>query len=189
MKSKSKLLNKKKPKNYITKLFFRIFLSSLLLLFLIIFDNHLIKKSIIKNELNKNINFLKYFKNINSQFGNIINFKDVTNVDNLVTYDEIRYNNNTNYLTNYTFDGCYSISEGVITKIYKDEGLYQITVKGIDDCEYIYDNLESVDLNIYNYVLKGTILGKIKRTNNYYQTSLIIVKEGFYYDYFTKNEN
>ena len=56
---------------------------------------------------------------------------------------------------------------GLIMKIYQNKDkTYQVTIKGIDDIEYIYDKLETVDVNIYKIVHSGDIIGKPKTTND-----------------------
>ena len=64
---KNKNLSKKNKSNYITKLFFRIFLSSLILLFLVT-----ISPKELKNKIKEDVSFLKFVKTFNSLFGEII---------------------------------------------------------------------------------------------------------------------
>ena len=81
---KNKNLSKKNKSNYITKLFFRIFLSSLILLFLVT-----ISPKELKNKIKEDVSFLKFVKTFNSLFGEIIIFENDELVDSTIFYDYI----------------------------------------------------------------------------------------------------
>ncbi len=187
MNTRSKLLkqktNNKKKYNYISKLFFRIFLSTIILLGFILIERYSKTDNVIKNKLTTNINFLKIVKNANKIFGNLIDLDNNLLVDNNTFYDEIEYVNDTNVIKNYTFDGCYNFTSGVITKITKENNLYKVTITGIDDFDYVYSNLESIDYSLYSYIEEGAIIGKAKRNNDFYEIKLNVIKDGKYYDY------
>ena len=57
-----------------------------------------------------------------------------------------------------------------------------MTVKGIDDIEYVYDNLETLDYNIYGIVKSGDNLGsartvrKIKRIFDFMKLNTYEIK-------------
>lgn len=56
---------------------------------------------------------------------------------------------------------------GIVIKIFQNkDDSYKVTIKGIDDVEYIYDKLEFVDLNIYKIVKSGDIIGKPKTVSD-----------------------
>ena len=57
------------------------------------------------------------------------------------------------------YQGVENFKAGVVVKIMRREGMYEVTVKGIDGYEYVYDNLETIDVNMYKFVKSGEIIG------------------------------
>ena len=177
---KNKYISKKNKTNYITKLFFRIFLSSLILLILVTFT-----PVSIKNKIKEDTSFLKVIKRFNSLFGEIIVLNNDEYVDSTLFYDYIEYKDNINYVTNYSFDGAYNLNNGIVTKIIKNKNeTYTIYIKGEDDFLYTYYDLSSLDYRLYEYVKKGEIIGKTIKTNNTYNLRIQITKDGINYDYY-----
>ena len=171
MKESENATNSEKKKiryNFVTKLFFRIFLSTFILLCLVIANKISISTKGIKLSeytIEKNWNFLKMVTVFNGMFGEFIVINDDQTVDSNTLYDQITYHHNVNYITNYDFSGAMATSSGVVSKI-------------------IYDGLESIDFSIYNYVEKGTVIGLAKKENNQYTFKLTIKKDGKYYDFY-----
>ena len=191
MKESENATNSEKKKiryNFVTKLFFRIFLSTFILLCLVIANKISISTKGIKLSeytIEKNWNFLKMVTVFNGMFGEFIVINDDQTVDSNTLYDQITYHHNVNYITNYDFSGAMATSSGVVSKIVKNKDkTYTITIQGIDDYVYIYDGLESIDFSIYNYVEKGTVIGLAKKENNQYTFKLTIKKDGKYYDFY-----
>ncbi len=177
---KNKNLSKKNKSNYITKLFFRIFLSSLILLFLVT-----ISPKELKNKIKEDLSFLKFVKTFNSLFGEIIIFENDELVDSTIFYDDIEYKNEINYVKNDSFDGVYNFSNGIVTKIIKnDNETYTISIMTEDDYLFTYYDLSSFDYRLYEYVNKGEIIGKTTNQNNSYNYKIKITKDGTNYDYF-----
>ena len=142
---KNKNLSKKNKSNYITKLFFRIFLSSLILLFLVT-----ISPKELKNKIKEDVSFLKFVKTFNSLFGEIIIFENDELVDSTIFYDHIEYKNEINYVKNDSFDGVYNFSNGIVTKIIKnDNETYTISIMTEDDYLFTYYDLSSFDYRLY----------------------------------------
>ncbi len=172
---------KKRKLNYIDKLFLRIFLSSLLILTLILFDYSKIFKD--------NLNFLKIAKIFNGNFGNFMTLKIEEHAYASTTYDEVFYDPITkvNTVYNYGFDGITNLENGIVTKIYhKQNGYYDITIKGYDGYNYTYYDLESIDFRIYSFVSNEAIIGAASYDEKMkcYSFKLTIEKEGVYYDYY-----
>ncbi|MCI5787963.1 MAG: hypothetical protein MR002_01190 [Acholeplasmatales bacterium] len=192
MKQKSNATIEEKNKvrsNYVTKLFLRIFLSSLLLLLLILGNNYAVKNDKIsfgKKTIEKNTNFIKIANIFNSIFGNFIPIdggNDVL-VDATTLYGSINYVEGINYIDNNSFEGVYNFEAGIIIKKTKDkDGLYTITVLSQDNICYTYIGLTTCNFNLYSYVSKKTIIGNgLQDQNGNYQFKLIIEKEGVKYD-------
>ena len=182
MKQKSNATIEEKNKirsNYVTKLFLRIFLSSLLLLLLILGNNYAVKNDKISN-------FIKIANIFNSIFGNFIPIdggNDVL-VDATTLYGSINYVEGINYIDNNSFEGVYNFEAGIIIKKTKDkDGLYTITVLSQNNICYTYIGLTTCNFNLYSYVSKKTIIGNgLQDQNGNYQFKLIIEKEGVKYD-------
>lgn len=173
--------------NFITKLFLRIFLSSFILLMLIVANKvTMLKKNykITELTLEKNWNFLKLVTTFNGLFGEFIVINNDKQVSMGSLYDEIVYQDNINHIYNYQFDAGYCLASGVITKITKDKNnLYTITIQTQDDFVYEYRNLSSFDYHIYNYVEVGSILGLSQNLNDKYMYDLVIQKGDQFYEY------
>ncbi len=173
--------------NFITKLFLRIFLSSFILLMLIVANKvTMLKKNykITELTLEKNWNFLKLVTTFNGLFGEFIVINNDKQVSMASLYDEIVYQDNINHIYNYQFDAGYCLASGVITKITKDKNnLYTITIQTQDDFVYEYRNLSSFDYHIYNYVEVGSILGLSQNLNDKYTYDLVIQKGDQFYEY------
>lgn len=176
----------KKKKKLLDKLFLRIFLSSLIILLSVL----LFKNTNFKEKLNKNFNFLSLTTLINSTLGNFIEIDDKAVYSSSI-YDEIYFDGRINKIINNNFNGVYSLTSGVITKIErnKDTGTYNVTVLGSDDYEYIYLGLKEFDLYLYAYVTHETVLGIAEEENDKFKFSLIIRKDGVNFNFYEKCED
>ncbi len=171
--------------NYVTKLFFRIFLSSLILLMCVIYDSVLAKnnKTIKEYLINTNINFSKPTLFLNSMLGNYLNIDEEQEVSGVKDFSLIDYKNNTNLMIGTTFNGVKVICGGIVTKIVNIDNNLYVTVLGSDGYTYIYGGLESTDFELYSYVDTNEILGLANNVNNNYSFNLQIYKDGEYYNY------
>lgn len=185
---------KKRKLTYIDRLFIRIFLSSLLLLSLIGIDKWQIFKinnQSVEATFSQNFNFLKFAKLFNGIFGGFIPLDNDITVYESTQYDMVIFDEVTkeNCVKNYTFDGVTALTSGVVTRINKNKnGTYDITIKGSDDVNYCYKNLEGIDIRIYSYVEANTIIGKAHHDEGRgcYTFNLTIYEKGVYYDYYEK---
>lgn len=173
--------------NYINKLFFRIFLSTLILLCLVIIDKismNIKKIRICENSINKSWNFLNLVTTFNGMFGEFIVIDETVEVDNKQLYDDINYIQNINVITNTSINGVIICESGVVTKILKDEDkLYTVEILSNDDVLYCYSNLSTVDVSIYTYIEAGNIIGEANSNNGKFTFNLTINKDGKYYEY------
>ena len=185
-----KYLNDKKEKKkhikFIDKIFIRIFFSSLVLLFLTYFqtiENSFTK--IIKN----NINFLSISTKIDNLFGSNLFNKGELTVYSQTFYEEVRFENEVNYITNSSFAGVEALVDGVVIKIEKIENLYTVYVQASDDIIYKYCKLESIDVHIYSYVKQKDVIGKARLINDLYQFELYIINDNKYISYYDNSED
>lgn len=191
-KNRSDSDKKKIHNNFVSRLFFRIFLSSLILLTFVITDKITIQKTgkgFFTNVISKNWNFLKMTKTFNSLFGNFLPVND-EEVYSSNVYDKVIYQDGINYVTNNSFSGVTNLTSGVITKIKKEKNkTYTVTIQGSDDYLYTYSGLTSIDYRIYNYVNASDILGLASLNNGTYHFEVMIEKEGVKYDFYEKSED
>lgn len=168
-----KIKLEKRKKKLIDKLFIQIFLSSFVLLLLVIFNKYNFMD--FNNKIQKNINFTILTKQVN------LLLNDTEKVNNEITFELVNYHNNENTFVS-TFNGVSAITEGVVTKIEKNNGLYNITILSSDDYEYTYYGLESTSCYLYEYITQGKIIGNVNFDQKY-QYKVSIYKDGKYYEY------
>lgn len=184
--------NTKKIKKFIDKLFYQIFLSTLLLLFLVLCSNNDAIKKVINNSMNKQISFTKIAYNLTNLFPSFIEPIGEVTVYNSIIYDNVTFDKGTNKVINYSFNGVINLCDSVVMKIYKNEnGLYEVHTVNKDGYTYIYKNLESVDVNIYSYLKNETIIGSSSydSLNNYYKFELVIEKDNMRYNFYEMAED
>ena len=184
--------NTKKIKKFIDKLFYQIFLSTLLLLFLVLCSNNDAIKKVINNSMNKQISFTKIAYNLTNLFPSFIEPIGEVTVYNSIIYDNVTFDKGTNKVINYSFNGVINLCDSVVMKIYKNEnGLYEVHTVNKDGYTYIYKNLESVDVNIYSYLKNETIIGSSSYVslNNYYKFELVIEKDNMRYNFYEMAED
>ena len=162
---------KKQQKTFFDKLYIRIFLSSILLLLL------LLTKNIFKlNEVNIINNHMNIFPLIHL-FTNVYDFnnKDLQ-VDLSTNYEYINYKNGINYITNESFNGVNSASTGIVVKISKHKNIYSVTIKDENEFEYIYDGLNNLDVSLYSYVLVNDVIGSVESEDSCFRYTITIDK-------------
>lgn len=167
----NKLHLKKQQKTFFDKLYIRIFLSSILLLFL------LLTKNIFKiNEVNIINNHMNIFPLI-QLFTNVYDFnnKDLQ-VDLSTNYEYINYKNGINYITNESFNGVNAASTGIVVKISKHKNIYSVTIKDENEFEYIYDGLNNLDVSLYSYVLVNDVIGSVESIDSCFRYTITINK-------------
>lgn len=172
-KNNSKIKLKRTKKNLIDKLFFKIFLSSIVLFLMVLFSKYNLFN--FNNEIRSSINFSLLTKQINNALG------ETNTVSDEIMFECINFQDDTNYLVS-TFNAATNILEGVVIKIEKQNNLYNITVLTTDDYEYTYKGLSSIDCYLYEYLPQGKIIGELSYENNY-QYLVQIYKDGKYYEY------
>ncbi len=168
---KKKLIKKNnKQKSYFDKLYIRIFLSSLLLLILLggenIFNLH------ISSIINQNINILP----IVNLFTSIYDINDIE-VSLEKHYEEIIFKHPDNIIKSSSFNGVLAIEEGIVTKITKENNLYSVTVLSEKGINYTYRDITNIDITIYSYIKKGTIIGGSKMVDGIYTFAVSIYNQ------------
>ncbi len=182
---KRQLLTKepKDKRTYIDDLFLRIFLSSLILLAFCSLDRFLPRFSLTKY-LNTNINIVKFAKIFSGTPLEIVSEDDLITVYEPDIYDQVEYVDGINYVTNETYAGVGNLVTGYVVKIMKVNNRYTIVIKGVDDLEYTYGNLESIDISLYAYVEAKETIGKALFEDGKYHFELVIDKNGEKLDFY-----
>lgn len=183
---KKYLKEKKKHLKFIDKVFIRIFFSSIILLLLTYFNTF---NNVINVKILRNINFLSISKTIDNLFNtNLFNKGEVT-VYSQAFYEEVKFENEVNYISNSSFAGVESLVDGIVIKIEKRNELYNIYIQSSDDLIYKYCNLESIDVHIYSYVNQKDVIGKAVFSDEKYKFELIILNDNKPLSYYENSQN
>lgn len=183
---KKYLKEKKKHLKFIDKVFIRIFFSSIILLLLTYFNSF---NNNIKIIITENINFLSISQTIDNLFNtNFFNKGELT-VYSQAFYEEVKFENEVNYISNSSFAGVESLVDGVVIKIEKINNLYNIYIQSSDNLIYKYCNLENIDVHIYSYVTQKEVIGKAILIDDKYKFELIILKDNKQISYYENSKN
>lgn len=167
----------KDKKSYIDKLFLRIFLSSVVLLLLCLFDEFLPNLKF-NNYLNSNLNFVKFVKIFNKTPLQLIDEEELLSVYEDDIYEEVSFDNGINYINNHSYSAVENLVAGYVSKINYHNNVYTVVITGIDGNEYHFNNLESLDVSIYEYVKPKEIIGKAMYVDGNYCFELVINDNG-----------
>lgn len=162
----------KKKKKYLDSLFVRIFLSSIILLMIVITNGSLNTKTY----LLKMSNLTSLVKEFNKGIGNVLPITEVIPVFSSEIYEQVTYDGKVNHIVNTSFDGVSSLTSGIITKINKKDGIYQITIQATDGRIYLYSGLTSFDYYIYAYLNAESILGLATKEEGTYKFEVTITE-------------
>lgn len=162
---------------YLDKLFKRLFIS-----IIILFSCLIISRTTTFHPqafLLKDINVLKIVSLLSSSQ----NIDSTITVSNLEMFENIKYDNYVNTFSDSTFDAATILESGIITKVSKNKGLYEINIMSKSGYLYTYKNLVSFDYSLYRFVNADDILGLVSYNNNTttYTFDVIITKNNTYY--------
>lgn len=186
---------KKKPKSkqkYIDQLFFRIFLSSIVLLGLLTVRGNVKISERFNLSFNSHINLTKVANFFSTKFASVIPVVGDETVYASNVYDKVIFENGINQVQNYTMDSVVNLVDGIIIKIVKNSSeRYDVTIQSSDGYNYTYRELKTCDYNIYSYVESGEIIGLASYNQSYkaYLFELIIEKDGEYFDFYHNAED
>lgn len=174
-KHQNKVINTKLKKTYFDSLYTRFFLSSLLLLLMVLLNT--LFQINIKHLINSNYNFTKLGYNLLSTF---IENKTDDLVSSIDLYDKHTFKNNLNIFESNSYNGVNCLKEGTIIKIEKNNSKYNITIQTVDDFLWTYYNLESIDCYLYQYISENDLIGSSSYDDNYQFMVSILKNEKFY---------
>lgn len=190
-KDNNKYKNNEVDKTFFDKLFFRIFLSSILLLMIVGVDKvcSMYNSNFnINMYLTENINFIKILKGFNNTVFKFIDEDTLKEVYDVDFYSNVSYSDGVNQIKLVDSNGVNNLVSGYVIKIEKNNKTYNIYIKGIDGLDYCFIGLSSIDVSIYEYVEAGEILGLANFDDIYeiYFFDLIIKDKEEVYSYFDK---
>lgn len=146
-------------------------------------------KAIIKqNVFDRNFSFAKVNEVYTKYLGSALPFKDVKifKEETKTTFEEkLNYTEANKYLdgVKLTVEQNYLVpiqESGLVVFAGEKEGYGNIIIiQQVDGVDMWYGNLDNVNVNLYDYAEKGTLLGEVKDTNLY----LVYQKDGKYVDY------
>jgi hypothetical protein len=147
--------------NIIDRFLYKLLICMVLLFGLVLLDRiNLLKLEEARKPFSEHLNILPFLKRINKGgFLLPVEFTEHVSTTTYQTYKNSQVITNGRLIVLDDYQGVENYKAGVVVKIVKEEGMYQVTVKGIDGYEYVYDNLESIDVNIYKYLESGEIIG------------------------------
>lgn len=175
-KKKSKIVNEKLKKTYFDTLFIRFFLSSILLLIMVLLNT--LFGTDIKSIINKNLNITKIGENIFSIF---IEKPTDSFVSSTSQYEEILFDENSNIIKSISYNGVNNFQSGTVIKIEMKNNKYIVTIQTSNDYLYVYKNLESIECQLYEYLETNESIGTSSYQNNQFLFVVDIIKDNKYY--------
>lgn len=175
-KKKSKIVNEKLKKTYFDSLFIRFFLSSILLLIMVLLNT--LFGTDIKSIINKNMNITKVGENIFSIF---IEKPTDSFVSSTSQYEEILFDEKSNIIKSISYNGVNNFQSGTVIKIEMQNNKYIVTIQTSNDYLYVYKNLESIDCHLYEYLETSESIGTSSYQNNQFLFVVDIIKDNKYY--------
>lgn len=123
-----------------------------------------IKASIYENVYDKHINFAFINSIYNNYIGTVIPFKEITSTKEVfnekIEYKELNKFDNGIKLTLDDNYGIPIIKSGIVIYVGNKENLNKtVIIEDEDGVNYIYGNLDSINVKIYDYVKENDLLG------------------------------
>lgn len=148
--------------NIVDRFLYKLLICTIMLFAVVIFDRiDIIKLDKARQPFAEHINILPFLQKLNGKEGILlpVDINDQVSTTTYQLYQNSQVIKNGRLIVLGDYEGVENYKAGVVVKIVKYDGLYEVTVKGIDGYEYVYNNLESIDVNIYKFVKSGEILG------------------------------
>ena len=185
----SKFLNNKTSSKSSLKSFFNKILVCVLLFLIVMIlikNNPSFKNEIYAFIYENNISFSSFREWYSNKFGGVVPFDKITIDDSVSVFsEEIKYNEVISYNNGakLNVDSGYLvpvIESGIVVYMGEKEDYgYTIIVEQVNGIDVSYSSINPIDIKIYDYVEKGTLLGETKSNKLY----LIFQKNGEYLDY------
>lgn len=146
-------------------------------------NNNELKSVFYKNVYQNNISFTDINNFYKSKFGSQLPFLEYFSQTSLVFNETLKYTDASIYKdgVNLSVEDNYlvpSIADGIVVFIGNKEGYGNTVIIEGSGVSIWYCNLDEINLKMYDYVLKGELIGSV--SNNLY---LVFVKDGEYVSY------
>ena len=162
----------------------------LIIIFIIIFGtlisnkNYNVKACIYKNIYNNTISFAKIKKFYNNYAGVVIPFQDMINETEVfnekIKYKELNMYDNGIKLTLESNYAIPLLSDGIVIFVGNKKDLNNtVIVEDENGIDYIYGNLDNINVKLYDYVKENSLLGEASDNTLY----LLFQKGEEYLDY------
>ena len=178
----------KKLKKYISKILISIIFLLVSIIYIKLSDNN--KKFYESIFLENSISFTKVNDWYQKYFGNVIPVPNVVD-DTPVFNEDLTYKDKTDYLNGslITVSNDYMVpvmQSGIVVFIGEKEGYNNtIIIQGIDGVDIWYGNIDNTNLNLYDYVKKGDLIGNVNDNSLY----LVFMKDNNYISYEEYNKD
>ena len=149
--------------NVIDRFLYKMIICIVMLLLVLLVDRT--KLSSIKdmqNSIGSHFNILPVFNWINGKDGSLIpvTLTEEVSVSTKQVYQNAEFISDGRRIILKEMQGVENYKTGVVVSRKKNsDGTYKVIIKGIDDLEYVYDKLSSVDIHLYKVVASGDIIG------------------------------
>lgn len=191
MNNRHRISKRKNKENYIGIFIKNIFIKVFLVVFLLVFCSLFMKKNnnyksfIFDKIYNHNVSFAFIKKYYNKYLGDIIPFESISPQKKVISLNKIEYIEKSTYNNGVKLklDNNYLIpilNDGIVIFIGEKEGFNNtIIIEDDNRVDYIYGNLDDINVKLYDYVKKGDLLGTVKDNSLY----LMFEKDGNVIDY------
>ncbi|HHX80014.1 MAG TPA: M23 family metallopeptidase [Acholeplasmataceae bacterium] len=155
--------------NLIDRFLYKLLICSAFLFAIVFLDQvKVVKLEKVRQPFAEHINILPFIQKLNGKESFLlpVDITDQVSAPTYQVYQNSQVIKNGRLIVLDDYQGVENYKAGVVVKIHKVNGLYEVTVKGIDGYEYVYNNLESIDVNIYKYLKSGDIIGLPGRKND-----------------------
>lgn len=186
----NKVKSKVKSKNYLKIFIYKLLITTCLVLVVLVITKSSDKYKVIikQNVFDKNFSFAKVNEIYTKYLGSALPFKDIKIFKEEVkpTFEEkLKYNETSKYNdgVKLTVEKNYLVpiqESGLVVFTGEKEGYGNIVIiQQVNGVDMWYGNLGNVNVKLYDYVEKGSLLGEVKDTSLY----LVYQKDGKYIDY------
>ena len=188
LKRKHKMQDKRKnpTSNSISKVFTKVLIATIVVLVSSIYvklsDDNL--KLFQKNVFETNLSFTKFNEWYEKYFGKVlpIDLENKTLTASVQTNDFSNITRYQNGVSCKTSKGSIisTLNSGILVFLGEKEGYGNVAIiQGIDGVDIWYGNIENVNLSLYDYIEKGTLLGSAHEEEIYF----VFQKDGQYLEY------
>lgn len=152
---------------------------------IILKSNNNLKETFYKEVYDKNLSFTKINELYNKYLGSFLPFDNLLKEARPVFSEQLAYKEINKYLDGASLkvNDSYLVpskSSGLVVFIGEKEGYGNtVIIQGIDGIDIWYGNILEVNVQLYDYISEGTLIGMVKDKNLY----VVFKKEGKSLDY------